>query len=100
MPTVKFTDKSKKTQKEQEKSGIQYGDLLFHARDDIARARSMFAFLSKATRQLLHDNAKLSDLELRGLDWCMFSGDVELQKSEEMIKVELTALGRLSNERH
>lgn len=93
-----FTGKGKSQQEQPQAMSLQYGDLIIEARREIERARHMFSFLSRATREIMRNNAKLSEEEISGFDWCMYSSDVNLQKSDSLLAIELNALGRLEDE--
>ena len=98
MSIHEFTGKSKSQEEQPQESGLQYGDMLIEARRDIERARRMFSFLSRATREIMRNNAQLTEEEISGFDWCMYSGNVDLQTSYRLLGIELNALGRLEDE--
>lgn len=98
MSKIQFKKKLEQPTEQPQKYSLQYGDMLFEARRDIARARHMFAFLSKATSELIRANRKLSEEEICGLDWCMWTSNAALQQSDHLLEIELKALGRLDNE--
>lgn len=93
MSILEFQSKNQPQQEQPQTTGLQYGDLLCSARRDLNRARSMFSFLSRAASEIMRNKAELSEEEIRGFDWCVFTSDVELEKSDSLLEIAQNALG-------
>lgn len=98
MSKIQFTKKPEQPTEQPQKHSLQYGDLISEAKYDIKRARSMFSFLSRAAREFMHNHAELSEEEIRGFDWCMFTTDINLEKSTNLLEIAQKALRRLEDE--